>query len=319
MDKQDHGDDRSARRHRQWQFGLLQLLLVPAGLALTMAFFIAWYPFSMMMLPILLGCLVTTVGLSILPGSRVRLGKSLVVSGLFYGAATVLAPGCIDLSEPARRSQCCNNLKQIQIALHNYHDRYGCFPPAYVPDKNGRPMHSWRVLLLPFLEEEALYARYRFDEPWNGPNNSKLANVQVSAYECPEQQAAGTPFITSYVAVVGETAAWPGAASARFGDFRDRGDRTIMVVEMADSGIHWMEPRDLGIAIMNMSVNPESGVGISSLHRDPGWRRQRLGANVAMADGHIDFLRTDMPEADVRTMVTAVDVRPPMPATKKER
>src|SRR5260370_743998 len=54
--------------------------------------------------------------------------------------------------EPARRSQCKNNLKQIGLALHNYHDVYGSFPPAYFVDASGKPMHSWRVLILPFLD-----------------------------------------------------------------------------------------------------------------------------------------------------------------------
>ena len=47
-------------------------------------------------------------------------------------------------------------MKQIGVALHNYHDAHGCFPPAYIADANGRPMHSWRILLLAFLSESAL-------------------------------------------------------------------------------------------------------------------------------------------------------------------
>src|SRR5262249_42952585 len=85
---------------------------------------------------------------------------------------------CVCTCEPgtvARRSQCKNNLKQIGLAMFNYHDAYGCFPPAYIADADGRPMHSWRVLLLPFLDEAARYRKYRFDEPWDGPNNSELA------------------------------------------------------------------------------------------------------------------------------------------------
>src|SRR3990172_9467251 len=71
----------------------------------------------------------------------------------------------------SRRTACKNNLHQIEMALHYYHDKYHCFPPAYVADASGRPLHSWRVLLLPFLEQENLYRQYRFDEPWDGPHN----------------------------------------------------------------------------------------------------------------------------------------------------
>ena len=70
--------------------------------------------------------------------------------------------------------QCSNSLKNISLALQNYHDTYRTFPAAYVPDKDGEPMHSWRVLILPYIEERNLYDKYDFTEPWDGPNNSKL-------------------------------------------------------------------------------------------------------------------------------------------------
>jgi hypothetical protein len=70
------------------------------------------------------------------------------------------------------RDYCRRQLRHIAIALQNYHDVHGQLPPAYLPDSRGRPMHSWRVLLLPFLEMQALYDQYDFNEPWDGPNNS---------------------------------------------------------------------------------------------------------------------------------------------------
>ena len=67
--------------------------------------------------------------------------------------------------EAGPRTVCRNNLKQIGLALHDYHEVYGSFPPAYVSDENGRPMHSWRLLILPHLDQTGIYKRYRFDEP----------------------------------------------------------------------------------------------------------------------------------------------------------
>jgi hypothetical protein len=72
----------------------------------------------------------------------------------------------------ATRMQCSNNLKPIGLALQIYHDQYGSFPPANIVDKDGRPMHSWRVLILPNIEQQKLYEAYNFDEPWDGPNKS---------------------------------------------------------------------------------------------------------------------------------------------------
>ena len=79
----------------------------------------------------------------------------------------------------ALRFQCSTRLKQIDLALHEYENRYHSFPPAYIADRNGKPMHSWRVLILPFLDETDVYNRYDFNEPWDGPNNRKLLDARL--------------------------------------------------------------------------------------------------------------------------------------------
>ena len=90
---------------------------------------------------------------------------TIIESTLVWGGVVLLVgfliltvlPPVTDTGRPARRTECKNHLKQLALAMHNYHDKYGSFPPAYIADKNGRPMHSWRVLLLPFLEFGPLY------------------------------------------------------------------------------------------------------------------------------------------------------------------
>ena len=195
----------------------------------------------------------------------------------------------------ARRAQCRNNLKQIALALHNYHDTYRCLPPAYIADEKGRPMHSWRVLILPFLEQEALYRKYRFDEPWDGPNNRKLASTVLDVFNCPSQSDDPST-MTSYVVILGPSTAWPGDKSTRWRDFADGTSNTLLVVEVKGSGIHWMEPRDLHVVQMSPRVNPPAGQGISSAH--PG------GANVAWADGSVQFLPESMRRGDLKALLT---------------
>ena len=95
------------------------------------------------------------------------------------------------------------NLKQIYLGMHNFLDIYQAFPPAVVIGPDGRPWHSWRVLILPFLEEQALYEQYRFDEPWDGPNNSKLLDKMPEVYADPVYGPPQGQF-TSYAAIVGE-------------------------------------------------------------------------------------------------------------------
>jgi hypothetical protein len=199
----------------------------------------------------------------------------------------------------ALRSQCSNNLKLIALALHNYHDTYGSFPPAYIPGPDGKPWHSWRMAIVPFIEANP-YADYymSFDEPWDGPNHRKLHSV-VMCYHCPAEDAGVPATMTSYVAVVGPGTAWPGPEPTKLRDFRDGTSNSILVVEVANSGIHWMEPRDLTLEDLALAINPKSGKGISSRHVG--------GACVCLADGSVRFLPEDVTADVLRKMILIND------------
>ena len=108
--------------------------------------------------------------------------------------------------------QCPNSLKQIGLALHLYHDDFGTFPPAYVADENGKPMHSWRVLLLPYLDMKWLYDKYDFSVPWNSPQNLALISNAPEVFLC--GSCWGEPLTnTTAVAVTGDETFWPGDQS----------------------------------------------------------------------------------------------------------
>src|SRR5438093_7201056 len=77
-------------------------------------------------------------------------------------------------NEKEARQTSVNNLKQLALAMHNYHDTYGHLPPAALKNKKGKPLLSWRVALLPFVEEDKLYKEFRLDEPWDSAHNKKL-------------------------------------------------------------------------------------------------------------------------------------------------
>ncbi|MCU0879467.1 MAG: DUF1559 domain-containing protein [Pirellulaceae bacterium] len=199
---------------------------------------------------------------------------------------------------PSKRGMCSNNLKQIAYALHLYHDTYGSFPPAYVADQNGRPMHSWRVLLLPFIEQKALYDEYRFDEPWDGPHNRTLADSMPSVYRCPsDPRAKPDSPLTSYLAVVGAETTWPGEKARTFRDIKDGTSNTLLFVESHQSGIHWMEPRDLHTGQMAREINPSHGQGICSCHPEC--------AGVAFVDASVRFLKaTDVSRSALDALLT---------------
>jgi uncharacterized protein DUF1559 len=189
----------------------------------------------------------------------------------------------------ARRSQCMNQLKQIAIALLNYHDVNNSFPPAYVTDANGKPRHSWRLLILPYMEEQALYRKYNFNEPWDGPNNSKLAAQIPAVYHCPasSNNTAGN-LETHYFAVVAPETGW----GKRIGQFTDGSSMTIMVIEATGLGINWMEPRDVTLdeAIELLTTEKRSG----HWHVDDGFFTttyyQTSVRNVAYCDGRVEWM-----------------------------
>lgn len=183
---------------------------------------------------------------------------------------------------PSGRMQCAYQLKCIGLALHTYHDIHGCFPPAYVADKKGKPMHSWRVLLLPQMDEQEVYKLYNFSEPWDSPNNIRLAPRISHIYGCPSDTISGLPTQTSYVVVTGHGTMWPEGKSLKLGSIKDPKSDTIAVVEIHNSGIQITEPRDLDISKLPMAINPKSGQGISSEHPQ--------GAQAVFADGSVHFL-----------------------------
>ena len=165
------------------------------------------------------------------------------------GLLALLMPGIESARESLLRRQCQNNLRQIAPALHAYHQAHGCFPPAYIADKRGKPIHSWRALILPFLDSNPIASAYDFSEPWDGARNKKLLPSRHPFYVCPGALDAHAPDAsqTSYVAVVGSGAAWAGEKPVKAGDLGGADGDTIVVVEVINSGIRWSEPKDLSL------------------------------------------------------------------------
>ncbi|MFH1923964.1 MAG: DUF1559 domain-containing protein [Planctomycetota bacterium] len=216
--------------------------------------------------------------------------------------AALVLPATQAAREAARRAQCTNQLKQIGIAMHNYHDTYRCLPPAVITDEDGQPMRSWRVAILPFIEQAPLYDQYDFSEPWDGPNNRALEGAFPDTYRCPSDTASG-PLDAGYVMIVGEgTLGGEPNELVKFADVKDGTSNTILAIEVAGSGIHWMEPRDLTVEEAVTFITNPGATGL--LHVHPG------GVNVLMADGSVRFLPESTDPETVRLLLLRDDGQP---------
>jgi hypothetical protein len=290
---------RGSAARKPLQFSLRGLLIAMVGIATVLAILFQWGA-------IVGGLCGFVVGIALLVYAMWcdrALASPAAVLALLAGCMSLLwiaAP--VELS---RRSACVVNLKQIALALHNYHDTYGTFPPAYVADEDGRPMHSWRVLILPFLESSDVYSKYRFDEPWDGPHNRLLADRMPYAYRCPSESRTSPPsHMTSYVAVVGPETVWPGRSSRSLGELTDGAGNTLLVVESHCSGIHWMEPRDLSVYQMARTINARGGQGICSCHGASQRGSAGLVAHAVLADASARVLPSDLAKDRLQALLT---------------
>src|SRR5262249_3522584 len=137
-----------------------------------------------------------------------------------------------------------NNLKQIGLALHNYHDANGRFPPAAICDKAGKPLLSWRVAILPYIEQMALYNQFKLDEPWDSEHKKQFSAVMVKLFTQPghpNDEPAGT---THYRVFVGGGALFEEKRGVRLTEITDGTSITLMVVE-AKGGVPWAKPDEL--------------------------------------------------------------------------
>lgn len=192
--------------------------------------------------------------------------------------AMLIIPAVKSAREAAHRVNCQNHLKQLALAMHNYHDVYQSFPPQYTVDSQGRPLHSWRTLLLPYLEGNALYGQIRLDEPWDSPHNRTIGAQMPTIFRCPtDDDPAST--MTSYVAVAGVGTIWEGKRHMRMYDITDGTSNTMMFMETKGAGVHWMEPRDLDLSAFTSMVE------VPSNHPKV--------LNVALCDGSVYGIQLD--------------------------
>jgi len=187
---------------------------------------------------------------------------------------------------------CYRQMHVLAKGIIAYRNEHGHYPPPYILDSTGKPMHSWRILILPYIAEAELYDKYDFDEPWDGPNNSRLASSMPAVFHCPGNSWSGSDSTTSYLAVIGNDTAWNPDANVSIDDIADGAQDTVLLAEYARSDIHWMEPRDVSID----DTVGENSYFPASHHDDGDWV-------IAYADGYVEVI-DDLPLEVFRAMLT---------------
>ena len=180
------------------------------------------------------------------------------------------------------------NLKALGVALHDYHDAHGRFPPQAIVGRDGQPLLSWRVAILPFLAERELYARFKLDEAWDSPHNKALIPMMPRIYAAVGmgRSAEGS---TYYQAIAGPGAVFDGAQGVASSDIRDGMSETVAVVETGEP-VLWTKPEDFRYA--SDKPLPRPG-GLSS-----------DGFLALFFNGEVRFVKKGFDEAKLRGVLT---------------
>ena len=215
----------------------------------------------------------------------------LVVLVIILGILFVLIPVVRrDVRPAAWRAQCSNNLRQIGLALHNYHDDHGTFPPAFTVDADGKRLHSWRTLILPYVDQVTLYETIDLTKPWDDPVNVEALESIPQTYRCPSADLQDGK--TTYLALVGEECVFPFEQARSIPEITDRLIRTAMVVDVgSENAVHWMSPID------------EDETFFDELVHDPPGPHFPV-SQLLLADGSTVTISSENPTEKIRGLAT---------------
>jgi prepilin-type processing-associated H-X9-DG protein len=255
-------------------------------------------------------CLINTLlGIAGVIWALIRSKVSLFgVALLFFGGlmlVALLAPPKSYAGRAARRIQCMSNLHQIIIAVHNY----ASVNDGHMPPAGTEPYDlSWRVQILPLMDQSALYRSYQRDKPWNDPANDEFTKIWIKAYSCPSNpnlQDSQGRYYTAYALMTGTGTAFDGPKTLSLDDIAAGPGltHTMLMGEACGANIVWNEPRDIDVARERPGVNlPGKTRGTSG-----GWLStyHKAQVNVAFADGSVKSLSVDTDPEVLKAMIKA--------------
>jgi prepilin-type processing-associated H-X9-DG protein len=211
-------------------------------------------------------------------------------------AIAMLVPAVSSARVAAQRADSVMNLKQIGLAMHNFLSTNNHFPGA-VCGKDGKPLLSWRVQILPFLEQQALFNEFKLDEPWDSPHNKALLERMPNTFAVPNSPA--EPGMTFYRGFAGPHTLFDPKvpAGVKIESITDGTSNTIAVVE-AKEAVPWTKPES-GVPF-DESLKPER---LQALRDALGGHFPR-GFNALFCDGSVRFLKDSISLQVLRALIT---------------
>jgi len=217
--------------------------------------------------------------------------SNVAVVGVLIG---LLLPAVQSAREAARRMQSANNLKQIGLAMFTHETVFGQFPPRAIFDKDGKPLLSWRVKILPYLDEQALFDEFHLDEAWDSPHNKPLLAKMPPVYRNPNRPVDTK---TNYLLPVGTGAVFEGKTGRKIAEITDGTSNTILLVEAnEDQAVEWTKPDDLEVNL----EKPLAGLG----------QLRPNGFYAVFCDGSVHMLRNDVSPAVLKALFTIAGGEP---------
>ena len=190
----------------------------------------------------------------------------------------LLLPTVQSAREAARRAQSMNNMKQLGLAFHNYHDTYKKFPGSTNLGPDGKTVHSWRVAVLPFVDQNELYKQYKLDEPWDSEHNKQLVEKMPAVFRSPS--ATNGQNFPSYFGLTGPSAGLGDGNGEKMRNFTDGTSNTILLVG-AERDIPWTKPEDI-------PFDPEKDLPKFGGHHQGGFLALFADGSVRLIESTID-------------------------------
>ncbi len=223
-----------------------------------------------------------------------NIGSNPMVSIAIIGVlVALLLPAVQAAREAARRNVSMNNMKQLMILLLNYDATYGNLPPHAIYSNEGKPLLSWRVAVLPYLEQKQLYDQFKLDEPWDSEHNLKLAKQMPEVFLDPSSTLTAADGKTHYLAVGGKSGIFPDRkVGTKLVEVSDGTSNTIAIVQVDDEhAVPWTKPADF----TPDADNPTAGLG--------GINAGEI-ALAAFCDGSVQVLSLDIDAEVLKAMFT---------------